>query len=136
MGHIRGGCRARKHANGGDPKEFKKRGINNLEEGETGEDLGGLDICMLEKDENPFTNQKRSPNMPNPFLRDAIPNSAADDLPLFHHQCAQEHAVPNELKYIKNVQRECSVKVLGNICTEAVKKLREGVKSSMDPIVR
>ena len=78
-GHIRGDCHARKHVNGGKPKEFKKKTLNNIEEEEGGEeDCGGLDICMLEaatfkKDlciiEDPFKNSRRPLIMDDPFKK-------------------------------------------------------------------
>ena len=79
-GHIRKDCRARKHMNGGEPKEFRKKGLNNLEPNDDEEmlgDLGGmdLDICMLEESTkvkyqtNPFGTDRYDPSMPNPFMK-------------------------------------------------------------------
>ena len=94
-GHIRGDCKAHKHINGGEPKEYKKRGLNHIEQGpETNveSDLGGIDICMLEehtvkeKQRNPFGNIGYIPNMPNPFLEAKPKDCTSESWPLFGAQ--------------------------------------------------
>ena len=70
FGHIRKDCRAKKHVNGGEPREFRKRGLNNLQtndDDEVTEELAGLDICMLEETATqcPFKETTYIPDMPN-----------------------------------------------------------------------
>ena len=78
LGHIRAQCNSKTHANGGPPKEFRKKNLNSIEDEGDELDAGGLDICMLEDEcgrvariMNPFTVNASSKTVSNPFVQSA-----------------------------------------------------------------